>query len=222
MTHLDSDNPATSRFARNGMPVMDTRLAGYFPTTGHNYSSVPTSLPTLQNVQQPHIAVEPTVLPVGCFCDEVSLGRQWPEAQTRVPLWVATPTWNSEWTEGEIKKEECRRLCWSALMLISGHTSYAAAVNWRHSDYFVMEPSNVRYLARFEVKVAHSTLSIRSYFRGSPCYFRIHKTGRIRSGRCIFVRCCSGMRVYECGAIQLSATTTGQNLRCEHGWRRRR
>ena len=149
MTYLDSDNPATSRFARNGMPFMDARPVGYFLATeqNHNPSSVHTSLSTRQYVQQPHMTVEPTIRSSRCSCDELTLGRQWPEAQTQMPLWVASPAWNSEWSEGEIKKEECRRLCWSTLMLISGHTSYAAAANWRHSDFFVMEPSNVRYLA---------------------------------------------------------------------------
>jgi hypothetical protein len=151
MTHLDSDNPATPRFARNGMPVMDARPVGYFPPSEHNRSLVPTLLSTRQYVQQPHMAVQPTGRTFGCACDELSLGRQWPEAHRQVPLWVAAPTWNREWTEGEIRKEECRRLCWSTLMLISGHTSYAAAINIRHSsNFFVMEPSNVRYLATSE------------------------------------------------------------------------
>ncbi|KAH9176032.1 hypothetical protein EDB89DRAFT_1846911 [Lactarius sanguifluus] len=147
MTHLDSDTPAASRFSSNGMPVVDARLVGYFPATEqHNPSSVLTSSSTRQYVQQPHMAVEPAIHRSRCSCDEVSLGRQWPEAQRQVPLWVATPTWNREWSEGEIKKEECRRLCWSALMLISAHTSYAVAANWRHSDFFVMEPSNYSIL----------------------------------------------------------------------------
>lgn len=142
MTHLDSNNPAASRFASSGMPVTDARPVNYFPATEHN----PTALSTRQYVQQPHIPAEPTVHTPGCSCDELSLGRHWPEAQRQVPLWVATPTWNREWSEGEIKREEYRRLCWSALMLVSGHTSYAAAANWRHSDFFVMEPSNYSIL----------------------------------------------------------------------------
>ena len=144
MTHLDIDNPSASRFARNGMSVIDARSAPHIPATGHNHSSVPTSLFTQPYVQQPHMAVQQTTRTPGCSCDEFSLGRQCPEALTQVPLWVASPMWNREWTEGEIRREECRRLCWSTLMLISGHTSYAAAVNWRHSDFFVMDPSNVR------------------------------------------------------------------------------
>jgi len=47
---------------------------------------------------------------------------------------------------GEIRKEECRRLCWSTLGLISGHTSYAAAANWRSLDLFMVEPSNYSIL----------------------------------------------------------------------------
>ncbi|KAI9464587.1 hypothetical protein BJY52DRAFT_1114909 [Lactarius psammicola] len=146
MTNLDSDSPAASRFASSGMPVVDARPVGYFPTTEHNRNSVPTSLSTRQYMQRPHMAVDPTIHTSRCSCDELSLGRHWPEVQRQVPLWVATPTWNREWSEGEIKKEECRRLCWSALMLISSHTSYAAAANWRHSDFFVMDPSNYSIL----------------------------------------------------------------------------
>jgi hypothetical protein len=148
MTHVDIDNPSASRFARSGMPVMDARSAAYIPATGYNnHSSVPTSLFTREYMQQPLMAVQQISRIPGCSCDEVSLGRQCPDALRQVPLWAASATWNREWTEGEIKKEECRRLCWSTLMLISGHTSYAAAINWRHSDFFVMDPSNVRYLA---------------------------------------------------------------------------
>ena len=148
MTRLDSENPSTSRFARSGIPVMDARSAGYFPATEHNHISVPTSLSARQYVQlPPHMAVQPTSRTFGCSCDELSLGRQWPEAQRLVPLWAAAPSWNCEWSEGEIKKEECRRLCWSTLMLISGHTSYVAATNRRHSNFSLMDPSNVRYLA---------------------------------------------------------------------------
>ena len=51
--------------------------------------------------------------------------------------------WKREWTEGEIKKEECRRVCWSTLMLVSGQTSFADAVGWRVQDLFILEPSNV-------------------------------------------------------------------------------
>ncbi len=51
--------------------------------------------------------------------------------------------WNREWTEGEIKKEECRRVYWSALMLVSGQTSFADAVNLKLQDLFIVEPSNV-------------------------------------------------------------------------------
>ncbi len=147
LTHLDSDKTAVSRFARDGIPVMDARTMDHFPVAEHNPSSLPTSFLTRQYVQQPHIAAEPTIHASRCSCDEISLGRNWPEAHSQVPLWVATPAWNREWSEGEIKKEECRRLCWSALMLFSGHTSYVAATNWKHPPtFFVTEPSNVRTL----------------------------------------------------------------------------
>jgi hypothetical protein len=132
MSYLDANNPATSTFLRNTVPVVDR-----YPC------SMSVSSPMQQYMQQQH-QTEPTVFPSGCSCDELSLGRRWPEAQGLVPLWVATPAWNSEWSVGEIRKEECRRLCWSALGLVSGHTSYAAATNWRNLDLSMAEPSNVR------------------------------------------------------------------------------
>jgi len=101
------------------------------------------------------MVVDPTIRTSTCRCDELSLGRQWPESHTQVPLWVATPMWNREWSEGDIKKEECRRLCWSALMLVSGHTSFANAVNWGHLELFTAEPSNVRAVSKW----VHNTLT---------------------------------------------------------------
>ncbi|KAN0114312.1 hypothetical protein V8E52_006808 [Russula decolorans] len=64
----------------------------------------------------------------------------------QVPFWASTPMWNREWSEGEIKKEEYRRIRWSALMLVSGQTSFADAVNWRVQDLFMVEPSNYSIL----------------------------------------------------------------------------
>ncbi|KAN0102410.1 hypothetical protein V8E52_011968, partial [Russula decolorans] len=123
MTDLDANNPNASTFSRNAVPIVEVSSEKY------QQSLIDTTIPESR-----------------CPCDKLSLGSQWPEAHKQVPLWASTPMWNREWSEGEIKKEECRRVRWSALMLVSGQTSFADAVNWRILDLFMVEPSNYSIL----------------------------------------------------------------------------
>ena len=139
VTCVDADNPVTSTFAPNAVPVVEVSSERSFSVP----QSLPSSISTAPYVQLHGSAVDSTVSGSSCPCDNISLGHQWPEALTQVPLWATTAMWNPKWTEGEIKKEECRRLCWSTLMLISGHTSFAEAVDWGPLDLFMVEPSNV-------------------------------------------------------------------------------
>ncbi|KAI0272685.1 hypothetical protein BC834DRAFT_930033 [Gloeopeniophorella convolvens] len=176
MTHLDAAHPATSKFAPHDVPIVEDvppapHPSTHYASTTYYLDSLPVPLSSQQSSQQympqqqqqqhqqqrqpqqrqqqqqQPFSVAPTAQGSGCSCDGVSLGCQWPESQKQVPLWMATPAWNYSWSEGEIKKEECRRLCWSTLMLVSGHTSYIAAANGRLLDLFVLEPSN--YLLLF-------------------------------------------------------------------------
>ncbi|KAH9993709.1 hypothetical protein BJV74DRAFT_770667 [Russula compacta] len=145
MQYLDASNPTASTFVRNTVPVVQVSSEKYVSTSQH-YTSISKASPPQQYVQQQQIAVDPTIRTSSCPCNELSLGSQWPEAQEKVPYWTATPTWNREWTEGEIRREECRRLCWSTLMLVSGQTSYANATKWGFIDLFMIEPSNYSIL----------------------------------------------------------------------------
>jgi hypothetical protein len=143
MTDLDADNPTVSKFSRNAVPTVEVSSEEYVPTSEclQNSTSIPS--PTQQDAPRQQPLIDANIPESGCPCDKLSLGSQWPEAHKQVPFWVSTPTWNREWSEGEIKKEECRRVCWSSLMLVSGQTSFADAVNCRVQDLFMLEPSNV-------------------------------------------------------------------------------
>jgi hypothetical protein len=143
ITHLDADDPTTSTFARQAVPAVDASSDQYFSSSQSFTSSLSIPLHAQIWAQQQQSAVDTTTSSSRCSCDALSLGSQWPEAQSQVPGWVTTPMWNPEWTEGEIKKEECRRLCWSTLLLVSGQSSYSDAVNWRPQELFTVEPSNV-------------------------------------------------------------------------------
>ncbi|KAF7985587.1 hypothetical protein HWV62_3877 [Athelia sp. TMB] len=82
----------------------------------------------------------------GCDCASLSLGHQWPGAFEHTPLWLSTPAWNENWTEGEFKKETCRRLCWSTVILAAGISSYTTAEQADGLELFVTEPSNFALL----------------------------------------------------------------------------
>lgn len=79
-----------------------------------------------------------------CTCMTFTLGHTWPMVREFAPLWDMTPTWQSEWTESEIRKEECRRLVWSSVVLTAGHSSYTAASSAMEvQQLFLMDPRNV-------------------------------------------------------------------------------
>ena len=143
ITYLDANDPAASTFNRHAVPAVEASSEQYFSASQSFTSSMSIPSPTQLSAQLQQSAVDTTPSGSKCSCDTLSLGYHWPEARSQVPGWATTPMWNSEWTEGEIKKEECRRLCWSTLMLVSGHSSYSDAVNWRFQELFMVEPSNV-------------------------------------------------------------------------------
>jgi hypothetical protein len=80
---------------------------------------------------------------VGCSCMSLALGAHWGGTMEHTPLWASTPAWSSV-SEGEIRKESCRRLCWSAMILSAGHLSYSMAHSISRPDLFVAHPANVR------------------------------------------------------------------------------
>ncbi|CDO71478.1 hypothetical protein BN946_scf184909.g72 [Trametes cinnabarina] len=82
-----------------------------------------------------------------CSCMAFTLGHTWPMVHEFAPLWDMTPTWQSHWTESEIRKEECRRLVWSSVMLTAGHSSYtAASPDLEVQQLFLMDPRNYALL----------------------------------------------------------------------------
>jgi hypothetical protein len=81
-----------------------------------------------------------------CACAHLSLGASSPLALEQTPLWLATARWSDDWSEAEVRKERCRRLCWSTLALAAGHTSVASAGAERELELGITDPTNVRLL----------------------------------------------------------------------------
>lgn len=114
LTSIDADEPSVSVFSPRAVPV------------------VPVPSPARVRRQE------------GCSCHSLTLGQVSRSSHEHTPLWVATAAWNPDWTLAEIRKEESRRLCWSALSLAAGHTSHAAAFSAPPLDYYCIQPGNVR------------------------------------------------------------------------------
>ena len=55
-----------------------------------------------------------------------------------------TPPWDEQAPVEERRREECRRICWSALNLIANYTAQCAAFHQDPIELSLMEPSNVR------------------------------------------------------------------------------
>ena len=78
-----------------------------------------------------------------CVCNDLTLGKIWPEAKEHVPFWLGSPAWNPAWTDAEVRREECRRLCWNTLHLFAGYTTYRTSLGLQTLDLYLLHPSNV-------------------------------------------------------------------------------
>lgn len=54
---------------------------------------------------------------------------------------ASNPSWDT--SPEEMRKEECRRICWSALNLVASYTAQCAAFHEEPLELYLTEPSNV-------------------------------------------------------------------------------
>ncbi|KAI0345770.1 hypothetical protein BDW22DRAFT_911768 [Trametopsis cervina] len=163
MSSLDQADERTSRFGNRSVPVVSaTRSTNvYSPTSGHWNASIPSAsalLPAVPGLSSaPHHPLDPrTTSPATqtqspnaahCGCGTLTLGTNWTHANELTPLWLMTPAWKTDTSDAEIRRDECRRVVWSAVTLVAGYTSFVAATNAIPSlDLYLMEPSNIALL----------------------------------------------------------------------------
>lgn len=65
--------------------------------------------------------------------------------------WSYPLPWDSKWTVREIRDEECRRVCWNALGLVTNYSAQYAAFDQEVQPLFLTDPSNYRLLFPGEV-----------------------------------------------------------------------
>ena len=63
------------------------------------------------------------------------------------------PPWNPSWSEAEIRKEECRRLCWVALALVANYTLQCSAFRVEPMRFFLSDPANVSLSLSFHCSI---------------------------------------------------------------------
>ena len=79
-----------------------------------------------------------------CGCSSYSLGNNWPLSVELAPAWTCTPMWPDSADEGEMQKEECRRLVWSTVMLTASHNTKTTAGTDREPHHlWIKDPANV-------------------------------------------------------------------------------
>lgn len=78
-----------------------------------------------------------------CFCPRSPLGE--PVAHALLPSWASVPPWESSWSPTDVEKEECRRLCWSALSIVSCQSVTSSAFDKDPPNLFLSNPANVSF-----------------------------------------------------------------------------
>ncbi|KAH0832014.1 hypothetical protein J3R83DRAFT_12919 [Lanmaoa asiatica] len=130
LTLVDMEDPASTRFSPRSVPSIMSASQSW--ATNSLLSA------GLDNTHTPY--------PQSCSCVSRSLGQRSAAAHEYTPLWLSSPAWDSSWSEAEIRKEVCRRVCWSTLLLTAGHTSYVTSANRTPSELFILEPANFTLL----------------------------------------------------------------------------
>ncbi|KAG6903252.1 hypothetical protein C0995_000147 [Termitomyces sp. Mi166 len=138
LTFVDADNPKTTKFSPGAVPAVfdPSQNEWLFSEEDFNPHMPP------NNAKLPReLASEP-----GCSCRSLTLITHQQESSEQTPLWTLTPAWSDRWNEAEIRKESCRRLCWSSMILAAGHVSYTTAHRSGILKLFISDPANYALL----------------------------------------------------------------------------
>lgn len=165
LTTLDVDNPRTTIFlpqavpsVRSNAPHIDTpppvstpkRVAMAILPYADEDDSVPSS--SVVPEEDPPASTAHDV----CGCGAYSLGNQIPRVRIELAPQFAQmpmcPRDERQPGEGEVRKEQCRRLVWASVMLVTtlGMTKVTAMAGegWDLQPLWIQDPSNVRLSLR--------------------------------------------------------------------------
>ncbi|KAI6099563.1 hypothetical protein EDD16DRAFT_1497409 [Pisolithus croceorrhizus] len=147
LTTLDKENPAAVRFRRNTVPVVGGPRHTSPPSSSSSWYSGDECVDTFDRMSQSYPIRD-------CACASLSLGQCWPPSHEHSPSLVASAGWDDAWTPGEVKKETCRRLYWSSMMLSAGYLSYMHSAGLKPPDLFMGDPANIALLFPGEAMIS--------------------------------------------------------------------
>ncbi|RDB17928.1 hypothetical protein Hypma_000681 [Hypsizygus marmoreus] len=180
LTFVDADDPNASTFSPGAVPAVleSSRKDSWHPD------------PALRDHRKPHIHQSQSrhgvAAEVGCACKSMTLVEHWPECNELTPLWTSTPAWPSGWSEAEIRKESCRRLSWSAMILAAGHAAYTTAHKSNALNLFISDPANYALLFSGESIAYSPTLS--SNYSSKDTIWALHDRSFLLWHACIRMR----------------------------------
>ncbi|KAI0657039.1 hypothetical protein C8Q70DRAFT_1007912 [Cubamyces menziesii] len=171
LTTLDLGDPRVTVFAPHTVPAVPMNAPGtgigaacdplanaVLPYTGSTHGPGPANAPTSAGAR-----MNPSAGPNKwqCGCQTYSLGHHWPLVRELAPQWTMMPMWPKNVGEGEMQKEECRRLVWATVMLTATHnTKTTAGTDWEPQHLWIKDPSNYALLFPGENLASPGTPSI--------------------------------------------------------------
>jgi hypothetical protein len=81
-------------------------------------------------------------------------------------FWSYPLPWDSTWSHTEVRKEQSRRLCWSALNLVASYTSRCALLNKKPPNFFLGNPANVSCFCKHLLLSVLITIQFAIFFPG--------------------------------------------------------
>ena len=116
LTCIDVNEPGVSRFAPRNVPIVsECHADGAFKDIRHSHHRKCMCIPSTTAVPQDHFS-----------------------------HWSYPLPWDSSWSLADIKKEETRRFCWSALNLVASYSSRCVLFQKKLPDFYLSNPTNVR------------------------------------------------------------------------------
>ncbi|KAJ1309633.1 hypothetical protein OPQ81_006401 [Rhizoctonia solani] len=147
LTMLDGMDPQTTVFSADQVPMLPLSQrrdgpgsSGKFPGS----SQAPTSAG-----------------PATCACHALSIACTTTHGQL-TPFWVSAPGWDPSWNEAEIRREESRRLVWSALTLAAGFTAHDAAFAKDPTELHIIDAANYALCFPAEIMIRQSPSLVHS------------------------------------------------------------
>lgn len=209
LTMMDLNDPNTSTFSPGKVPAVLAQQTHPNHDVIHNGFSY-------AHHGHDHTSSLPVSSDRGCSCLSLTLGEQWMPAFEHTPLWTQTPAWNASWSEAEIRKESCRRLCWSAMTLAAGHSAYSSASRTHGVNLFISDPSNVSYSAANDCRLfTIDSMPFCSLARRWPTRQR----PKTPYGRCSTAHSSYGTRASKCETIPRLPSWIKANSQSRHGSR---